>query len=110
MASLSAVYNADDPDISAFRAAGGKMIVWHGWADAIVTPFKTVNWYAKAAEIAGSEAALKENVALFMIPGLDHCGILAGPGGISQASLDPLSPLEAWLNDGTPPESILTTE
>lgn len=104
----SATYNGDDPDVSAFRKAGGKMIVFHGWADAIVTPYKTVDWYEKAAELAGGEAALRENVALFMLPGLDHCGILPGPGGISAAALDPLTPLEAWLNEGEVPTSIAT--
>ncbi|MBO6758910.1 MAG: tannase/feruloyl esterase family alpha/beta hydrolase [Roseibium sp.] len=104
------VYNSDNPDISAFREAGGKMIVWHGWADAIVTPFKTVDWYDKASEIAGGEDALKENVALFMVPGLDHCGILPGPGGIAQGSLDPLTPLETWLETGEQPTSILAAQ
>ena len=102
----TATYNGDDPDISAFREAGGKMIVFHGWADAIVTPYKTVEWYEKAAELAGGETALKENVALFMVPGLDHCGILPGAGGINAAALDPLTPLEAWLNEGEVPTSI----
>ncbi|MEM1065605.1 MAG: tannase/feruloyl esterase family alpha/beta hydrolase [Pseudomonadota bacterium] len=106
----AALYNGDDPDISAFRAAGGKMIVWHGWADAIVTPFKTVEWYEAAAEAAGGADALEESVALFMVPGLDHCGILPGPGGISQASLDPLTPLEAWMETGERPASILVAE
>lgn len=106
MTRSAGLYNADSPDISAFRAAGGKMIVWHGWADAIVTPYKTVDWYEKAAEAAGGEDTLKENVALFMVPGLDHCGILPGPGGLSQNALDPMTPLEAWLADGTVPDSI----
>lgn len=106
MAPSAKLYNADSPDLSAFRKAGGKMIVWHGWADAIVTPQKTVDWYAAAAEKAGGEAALRENVALFMIPGLDHCGIAPGPGGISQAQIDPMGPLEAWLDGGTAPDSI----
>ncbi|SIO50498.1 feruloyl esterase [Rhodovulum sp. ES.010] len=110
LAAMASVYNADDPDISAFRAAGGKMIVWHGWADAIVTPYKTVDWYEKAAEVAGGEDALNENVALFMVPGLDHCGLQPGPTGLSQADLDPLTPLEAWLADGTAPRSIMAAE
>lgn len=107
MNASSAAYNGDDPDISAFREAGGKMIVYHGWADAIVTPYKTVEWYEAASEAAGGEDALKESVALFMVPGLDHCGILEGPGGINATALDPLTPLEAWLNEGQAPESIL---
>ncbi|MEM1129393.1 MAG: tannase/feruloyl esterase family alpha/beta hydrolase [Pseudomonadota bacterium] len=107
LAQANALYNADDPDLSAFRAAGGKMIVWHGWADAIVTPYKTVDWYDKAAHAAGGEAALAENVALFMIPGLDHCGLLPGPAGLTQADLDPLGALEVWLETGTAPSTIL---
>jgi len=83
------------------------MIVWHGWADAIVTPYKTVDWYEKAAKAAGGEAVLNASVALFMVPGVDHCGILPGPGGIKAAALDPVTPLEAWLNDGVRPVSIL---
>jgi Tannase and feruloyl esterase len=50
MTRSAATYNSDGTDLGAFQAAGGKMIVWHGWADAIVTPFKTVNWYEAAAE------------------------------------------------------------
>jgi feruloyl esterase len=107
MGTASATYNADNPDLSAFREAGGKMIVWHGWADAIVTPYKTVEWYEEAAALAGGEEALSENVALFMVPGLDHCGILPGPGGVSQSSLDPMTPLETWLDGGPTPTSIM---
>ncbi|MDO6584486.1 tannase/feruloyl esterase family alpha/beta hydrolase [Salipiger sp. 1_MG-2023] len=107
MAALAEVYNGDNPDLSAFRDAGGKMIVWHGWADSIVTPYKTVDWYEKAAAQAGGEAALKDTVALFMLPGLDHCGILPGPGGINADALDPMTPLEAWLDGGAAPMSIM---
>lgn len=107
LAVMAAVYNGDSPDLSKFREAGGKMIVWHGWADSIVTPYKTVDWYEKAAEAAGGEDVLKESVALFMVPGVDHCGILPGPGGINAASIDPMGPMEAWLDDGTAPTSIM---
>ena len=107
MALSASQYNGDSPDLSAFREAGGKMIVFHGWADAIVTPYKTMDWYEQASAAAGGEDALKENVALFMVPGLDHCGILPGPGGITAAALDPMTPLEAWLNEGVAPTSIL---
>lgn len=107
LTTMGKVYNSDDPDLSKFREAGGKMIVWHGWADAIVTPYKTVDWYGKVAEAAGGEDKAAAFVKLFMIPGMDHCGILPGPGGISQANIDPLTALEAWVEGGTPPTSIL---
>jgi feruloyl esterase len=105
MEGAAATYNGDDPDISAFHEAGGRMIVWHGWADPLVTPRKTVEWHAAVGEAIG-EAARAEAVSLHMIPGLDHCGIQAGPAGVTQADLDPLAALEAWLETDTPPETL----
>jgi len=68
---------------------------------------RSFEWYEQASEAAGGEEVLKENIALFMVPGLDHCGILPGPGGINAAAIKPLTPLEAWLNDGVLPQSIM---
>ncbi|MTI42732.1 feruloyl esterase [Roseibium hamelinense] len=107
LATMAKAYNSDSPDLSAFREAGGKMIVWHGWADAIVTPFKTVEWYEQAADKAGGQDVLEQSVALFMIPGVDHCGILKGPAGVSSADIDPMGPLETWLETGVRPETIV---
>ncbi|MFW5642185.1 MAG: tannase/feruloyl esterase family alpha/beta hydrolase, partial [Roseicyclus sp.] len=45
---------------------------------------------------------------LFLIPGVDHCGILGGPG-TDQGGLDLLTVMEEWLETGTAPETILTT-
>jgi len=106
LAAMAAVYNSDSPDLSAFRDAGGKMIVWHGWADAIVTPYKTVGWYDQVAANMGGKDEVGKFVRLFMIPGMDHCGILPGPGGIDQWSIDPLGALEKWVESGAAPESI----
>ena len=110
LATMSAVYNSDNPDLSKFRDAGGKMIVWHGWADAIVPPMKTVDWHDKVVAAAGGADKAGEFVRLFMIPGMDHCGILPGPGGIDQSRIDPLTALENWVEGGTPPETVLKQE
>lgn len=107
MEASAAMYNADNPDISAFREAGGKMIVWHGWGDAIVPPYTTVAWHEAAEQAAGGADELAKNVKLFMIPGLDHCGIQAGPAGVTQADLDPLGALESWMQDDKVPQSIM---
>ena len=109
LATMAEVYNADDPDLSAFRDAGGRMIVWHGWADALVTPYETVEWHEAVAGAIGEEAR-DETVQLFMIPGMDHCGLQPGPGGISQADLDPLTAIEAWVEGGTPPTTVMRQE
>jgi len=107
LATMAAVYNADNPDISKFRDAGGKMIVWQGWADAIVPPAKTIAWQAAVeAKMGGPEAAVNV-VRLFMIPGMDHCGLLTGPSGVNQSSIDPLTALETWVEHGEAPETIM---
>lgn len=107
MTRAAATYNSDNPDISAFRAAGGKMIVWHGWADAIVLPEQTIVWHEEAKAAAGGAEALAENVQVFMIPGMDHCGILPGPGDVAMESIDPLTALESWMETGEAPTSIM---
>jgi feruloyl esterase len=33
------------PDLSAFAAAGGKLIMWHGWEDTSISPYDTVNYF-----------------------------------------------------------------
>ncbi len=105
MAPLAALYNSDDPDLSAFRDAGGKLLMYHGWADAIVFPGKTIDYWDRMTRISGSDFA-----RLFMIPGMDHCGIQSGGPGIDQTGFDPLSALEAWVETGAAPESLMTTK
>jgi len=65
---MAKIYNSDQLDLTAFIATGGKMIVWHGWADAIVTPYKTVDWYEQLSSNMGGREELEKNVRLFMIP------------------------------------------
>jgi hypothetical protein len=108
LALMASIYNSDDPDLSGFAEAGGVMLTWHGMADAIVPPGKTVDYYEQAAAAAGGMDALAAFNRLFLIPGVDHCGILGGPG-INQGGLDLLTVMEDWLETGSAPETILTT-
>ena len=83
--------------------------MYHGLADPIVTPQNTLDYYAAAEKAAGGSVA--DHFRLFMIPGMDHCGIptQAGPG-ITEAGFDPLSALEKWAEDGVAPDSMLATK
>jgi hypothetical protein len=104
----STLYRADSTELKPFRDAGGKMIVWHGWADAMVTPYKTVEWFGKVSAAFGGEEKAQEFIQLFMIPGMDHCGVLPGENGLDQSSIDPLLALETWVEKGIKPESIMS--
>jgi len=110
MAPQGALYNADDPDLSAFRAAGGKLLIWHGEADAIVFPGKTLAYFDELTAAAGGRAVADEFARLFMVPGMDHCGILGNGPGIGQGGFDPLTALETWVEEGTAPDRLLTTK
>ena len=103
---MGRIYNADTPDLSAFAEAGGKMITWHGLADAIVPHGKTVAFFDALRQTHGD--ALDDVNRLFLIPGMDHCGIQSGPG-ITSAGFDPLTAMEDWLETGTAPDRLMTT-
>lgn len=109
LAPMAALYNATSPDMARFRQRGGRLIVYHGWADAIVTPERTVEWFEAATQAAGGRAEMDQFARLFMIPGFDHCGLSPAGPGINETGLDPLTALENWVERGQAPASIMTT-
>ena len=110
LALMAGMYNATSPDLSRFRARNGKLIVYQGWADAVVTPDRTVQWYEDATEAAGGRVAMEKSARLFMIPGFDHCGLSNAGPGISEAGFDPLTALERWVEQGDAPAQLATTK
>jgi hypothetical protein len=105
LATMSRIYDATDPDLSAFRARGGKLLLFHGWADPIVTPQRTLDYFdAMRARMGGAESTA-QFARLFMLPGYDHCGIQPGPGAKS-VDFDPLPALEAWVERNEAPATL----
>lgn len=120
LATMAALYNAGTwvagnpghvaaPDLSGFTKRGGKMIVWHGWGDPLVTPWLTVAVYEAWAKAAGGMDKLGDTARLFMVPGMDHCGVNSNNASITDSGLDPLTALEQWVEQGTAPDSLLAT-
>jgi feruloyl esterase len=106
---MGKIINSDNPDLDAFEARGGKLIMLHGWSDAIVTPWKTIQYYTEVEERFGGKERTQNFFCLFMIPGLDHCGFGRNLG-IFSASIDPLTALEKWVETGNPPDSLEFTK
>src|SRR5262249_2431799 len=48
------VQNAINPDLSAFKQHGGKLLMYHGWSDDNVPPLSTVNYYKSVLDKMGS--------------------------------------------------------
>jgi feruloyl esterase len=97
------VLESAEPDLTPFLARGGKLLLWHGWTDPLVTPRHTVDYYEAVVDAVG-EARASEGVRLFMAPGVDHCG-----GGDGPNQIDWLSALDAWAETGAPPATILAS-
>jgi hypothetical protein len=107
---LADIFDATNPDLSKFNAKDGKLIIYQGWADAIVTPFRTVDYYEELTRAAGGREKVEQFARLFMIPGMDHCGgSNAGPG-IDFRGFDPLAALDAWVENDQAPASLSTTK
>jgi hypothetical protein len=99
---LGGIYNANDPDLSAFRDHGGKLIIYHGWADQAIPPFATVDYYAAVERQMGGFANTQQFSRLYMVPGGYHCLGGGDPG----VSADFLTPLINWVEQGDPPGAI----
>jgi len=97
---LAPVLDSDNPDLRAFAARGGKLILYHGWSDAAVPPQATIAYYGRVRAALGEKTA-QSMARLFMIPGMGHC--LTGPG---PNTFDTLAALEGWTERGAAPRSI----
>lgn len=106
---LGKLYDADNPDLEAFSSEGGKLLMWHGWADMLVPPTKSIEYYETVKKHLGNQVKAQDFFRLFLIPGMDHCGINNGPG-ITMFGFDPLTALEQWVEQGEAPTHLLTTK
>ncbi|CCE07925.1 conserved exported hypothetical protein [Bradyrhizobium sp. STM 3843] len=105
---LAPVINAMNPDLAAFKAAGGKLIQYHGLADPVVPPRDSIDYYERvqaAASAEGSADASADFYRLFLVPGLYHC-----EGGPGPNVLDTQAALESWVEKGIAPETIAATK
>jgi feruloyl esterase len=95
--------NAWSPDLDAFRASGGKLIIGQGQADAIVVPQNTIDYYRKLLRRYGGHTG--GFARLYMIPGSGHCGPPQGPN-----AWDVIGALIPWVEHGTAPDSIVAKQ
>ena len=102
------------PDLSRFMARGGKLIMWHGWADSILTPESSVAFYEAALRKSGARA--KGQLRLFMVPGVQHCVGGTGPDAVGQIGAPAPgeqpersvgAAIQAWVEHGRVPDSIV---
>ncbi len=95
-------YDVTTGDFSAFANRGGKFLMYHGWADSLITPQLTLKTWERMNNQMGP-ARVDAFARLFMIPGMDHCG-----GGTGTSSFELLSALSDWVENGVAPDATIT--
>lgn len=110
---MARVLNATDPNLTAFQARGGKLILYHGWADPAISPLNTVNYYNSVLAAMGHKQT-NSFVRLYMVPGMQHCGDGPGPdsfGALPEPNADAnnsmFSSLQQWVERGVAPHAII---
>jgi len=101
------ITDADDPDLARFLIQrGGKLLIYHGWADTVIPPEPIIDYYGEvlSATFEENTTEAEKSVRLFMVPGMAHCR-----GGPGPNTWDRLAPMVEWVENGTPPDSLTVT-
>ncbi len=93
------------PDLRAFASRGGKLIVYHGWADAGVSPVAQLDYYAQVTQRQGGIAEVRQWFRQFMIPGMFHCR-----GGNAPNTFDFVPHIIRWVEEEQAPQRVLATQ
>jgi feruloyl esterase len=87
-------------DLSPFKKHGGKLLLYHGWADQAIPPGNTVNFYSAVLDKMGSDQS--DWLRLFMVPGMQHCS-----GGPGTDQFNKMAVIERWREAGVAPAQIV---
>lgn len=108
--------DATEPNLSAFKTRGGKLILYHGWNDPAISALNTINYYDEVVSKMGA-AETEAFARLYMVPGMQHCG--GGPGtdsfgqfgaGTRDARHNMELALEEWVEKSSAPAAIIAAK
>ena len=126
---LGPILNANSTDLSQFKARSGKLLMYHGWADPLIAPQESIDYYLRVVAAQGhGAAALKQTQSfyrLFMVPGMYHCAfgpgpnafgnlfsgqVYAAPPPVHDATHDAFVALQQWVESGIAPDRLVATK
>jgi feruloyl esterase len=118
-----------NPNLTGFRERGGKLLMYHGWADPLIAPQSSIDYYTRVVRLENQDpdtrGGTQDYFRLFMAPGMNHC--YGGPGPhvfgnqysgtivvvdppVDNANYHALKALMAWVERGRAPEKIIATK
>jgi feruloyl esterase len=105
---MGPIIDSTNPDLSDFKSLGGKLLMYHGWADPLVNPRNSINYVQSVAASLHQGPATADSVSsflrLFMAPGMTHCS-----GGPGLNTFDTLTALERWVEEGVAPDKLVAS-
>ncbi|MDH3295211.1 MAG: tannase/feruloyl esterase family alpha/beta hydrolase, partial [Acidimicrobiia bacterium] len=101
---MARIYNATSPNLGGFQANGGKLLIYHGYADQLITPYGTIAYYESLVDKMGGPEAAGDFARLFLLPGMGHCG-----GGPGPNVVDYLTAMENWVENGVAPDELVVS-
>ena len=97
---------SENPDLTAFRNAGGKVLTWHGLADPLIMPAGTAAYYDAVTNVmGGSYQQTRQFFRHFEAPGVGHCG-----GGVGPTPQNLFQTVVDWVEQGTAPQTLLASK
>jgi len=113
---MAPLTDAVNPDLSAFRARGGKLILFIGWQDPVVSAYDTIDYFDRVIDTAGGDVS--DFAQLYLVPGMGHCALGGGATNFStstrnsmplvaDADHDMSLALERWVEEGVAPRRIV---
>jgi feruloyl esterase len=96
------VYDATSTDLRAVKARGGKVLMWHGLADAGIVASSSIGYYEAVTKTMRGRQDTEDFFRLFLVPGVHHCA-----GGPGLTNFDALTLLENWVEKGQAPDVLV---
>lgn len=97
---MRAAIDAIAPDLTAFASAGGKLLMYHGLADPVVSPTDTFQYVDAVGDAVGGER--DRFLRLYGVPGMGHCAGGPGPHGVEW-----FAALQDWVERGSAPRALV---
>src|SRR5258708_1975847 len=104
---ISEMFDTTDPDLSAFQARGGKLILKGNGADYQRSVLQEIDYY-KAVDCKLAQTRVDQFIRFYVTPGVNHPGNgVMSDGKAVPAKIDLLGVLDDWVDLGKAPDTLM---